>query len=325
MVSVIPVLAFAILFRNLIRGQGNVLDKILVVGFLIVRLLGGLSSGWLGVSASILVICGAIYLIEFRRLPRWALLSVVLFTLFFQVGKDDFRKTYWQEGEIGKQQQQVGRIERVAFWVQNSFDKWNEALNDNSGEALRRALSPSVSRVSLLNQTANVIDMTPSVVPYQYGWLYSYMAITWIPRFVWPDKPSVSEANQYYQVAYGLTTEEALSRVSISVGLLTESFINFGWFGVVGIMLLAGIFFDFYEKTFLSKTSGALMTGIGIILLPQFLAVESQMAQYLGGIMQQVLVTLVVMLPIIRIQGLRFRSKAIPTKGLNANSLLAPK
>jgi hypothetical protein len=313
MVSVIPILAFAILFRNFIRGQSNVFDKVLILGFLVVRLVGGLASGWLGVSASILMICGAIYLMERRRVPRWALVFVVLFTLFFQVGKDEFRKTYWDSGQ-GMQQEQGTRLERVTFWTQNSFDKWNEALSDSSGEAFRRALNPSVSRVSLLNQSANVVELTPSIVPYQYGWLYSYMAITWIPRFVWPDKPSVSEANQYYQVAYGLTSEDDLGKVSISVGLLTEGFINFGWPGVIGIMFLAGIFFDFYQKTFLAKSSGALMTGIGVILLPQFLAVESQLAQYVGGIMQQVVVTLIVMLPIIRIQGLRSRGLASPAR-----------
>jgi hypothetical protein len=324
MVSVIPLLAFAILFRNFIRGLSNIGDKIIIFGFLMVRLVGGLSSGWLGVSASVLAICGAIYLMELRRMPRWPIVFVVLFTLFFQVGKDDFRKTYWQGGGIS-QQEQEDRIQRVAFWIQNSFDKWNEALSNSSGEAFRRAINPSVSRISLLNQTANVVELTPSVVPYQYGWLYSYMAITWIPRFVWPDKPSVSEANHYYQVAYGLSTEDDLGSVSISVGLLTEGFINFGWAGVAGIMFLAGIFFDFYQRTFLAKTSGALMTGIGVILLPQFLAVESQIAQYVGGILQQVVVALIVMMPILQIHGLRSRSSGKPLRILNANGQVTPR
>jgi hypothetical protein len=177
-----------------------------------------------------------------------------------------------------------------------------------------------------LNQSANVVDLTPSIVPYQYGWLYSYMVVTWIPRFVWPDKPSMSEANQYYQVAYGLSSEDDLGKVAISVGLLTEGFMNFGWAGVVGIMFLAGVFFDFYQKTFLATTSGALMTGIGVILLPQFLAVESQMAQYVGGILQEVLVTLLVMLPIIRIQGLRSRRLSSSTGFLHSTpqTLVAP-
>jgi hypothetical protein len=325
MVTVIPLLAFAILFRNFIRGHSTIFDKFLVVGFLIVRLVAGLSSGWLGVSASILIICGAMYFMERRRIPRAGVVVVVLFTLFFQFGKEDFRKTYWQEGEEIAQHDEGGRIERTAFWIQSSLGKWNESLNDPSGNAFRRALEPSVSRFSLLNQTANVVDLTPSVVPYQWGWLYSYMAITWIPRFVWPEKPSMSEANQYYQVAYGLSSEEDLNRVSISVGLLAEGFMNFGWAGVIGIMFLAGVFFDFYQKTFLAKSSGALMTSIGVILLPQFLSVESQMAQYLGGIVQEVAVTLVVMLPIIRIRGLRARGLKKSVSNLNSQALVQSK
>lgn len=259
---------------------------------------------------------------ERRRVPRVAVLAIILFTLFFQFGKEDFRKTYWQGGGVA-QEEQVSRVERVTFWIESSLDKWNEALNDPN--TLRVAISPSVSRLSLLNQTANVIEQTPSVVPYQYGWLYSYMAITLIPRFVWPDKPSMSEANQYYQIAYGLSTEEDLSRVSISVGILTEGFMNFGWAGVAGVMFLAGIFFDFYQRTFLNKNSGALMTAIGVILLPQFISVESQMAQYVGGVMQQVVVTLIVMLPIIRIHGLRSRGFGKAAGTVSPGVLLAPK
>jgi len=322
MVSFVPILAFAILFRTYIRRQSTIFDRVLVFGFLGTRLIVGLSSGWLGVTASILVVCGAIYLMERRQMPRLAVLGVLLFTVFFQFGKEDFRKTYWQGGEAA-QQDQGSRTERVRFWIDSSLDKWNDVLNDPN--AFRLAISPSVSRLSLLNQTANVIELTPSVVPYQYGWLYSYMAITWIPRFIWPDKPSMSEANQFYQVAYGLSSEEDLSRVSISVGILAEGFMNFGWVGAIGIMFLAGIFFDFYQRTFLASTSGALMTAIGVILIPQFLAIESQMAQYLGGIVQQVVVTLIVMLPIISLHGSRRRLVSEAPRTMNPNALLAPK
>jgi hypothetical protein len=67
------------------------------------------------------------------------------------------------------------------------------------------------------------------------------------------------------------------------------------------------------------------MTGIGVILLPQFLSVESQMAQYVGGIVQEVVVTLLVMLPIIRVQDLRSRGFAKSVKGLGSRALMAPK
>ncbi len=128
------------------------------------------------------------------------------------------------------------------------------------------------------------------------------MVVTWIPRFLWPDKPSVNEANQFYQVAYGLTAEEDLNAVSIAVGFLAESFINFGWFGVVGIMFHMGVFFDFYRKKFLTPASGVLMNAIGMILLGQLLSLEFQIAQYFGGIVQQIILALIVMLPVIRLR-----------------------
>jgi hypothetical protein len=292
LISLVPLLAFAILFRSFLRGEATRVDKVLIAGFLLARFLSGMSSGWLTVFTSILIICAALYIAERKKIPRLALVVVVAFTIFFQVGKDEFRKAFW----IGDQRA-AGRIEKMSFWVETSYNKWNEAVDDPTGDTLKQALSPSVNRLSLLTQTANVIDKTPSVVPYQYAGLYYYMIVTVIPRFVWPDKPSINDANQFYQVAYGLTREENLEGVSISVGVLTEGYISFGWSGALAIMFFLGVFFDFFQSTFLSRNSGQLLTSLGIVLLPQFLTIDSQLAQYLGGIIQQVIFTLLIMLP----------------------------
>jgi hypothetical protein len=309
LISLLPVLAFAILFCNWIRGEAPLLDKVLLVGFLALRFVGGLSSGWLGSFASVIVICGAVYISERRKMPRLALVLVVVFTLFFQVGKTEFRKAYWQADAA-----QASKIDRVKFWTETSLTKWRDAFSDPTGNGLREALNASLSRVSLLTQTANVIDMTPAIVPYQNGRLYSYLLVGWIPRALWPEKPSISEANQFYQVAYGLTTEDELSTVSIGVGVAAEGYISFGWFGVVGVMFLIGVFFDCYGRIFLTSTSGQLMNAIGIVLLPQMITIESQLATYLGGITQQVLFTLLVFLPVIKLT--RSRPSRIPKESL---------
>ncbi|HKE57698.1 MAG TPA: hypothetical protein VKB46_13385 [Pyrinomonadaceae bacterium] len=292
LISMIPLLAFAILFRQNLRDEATYIDKILIVAFLAVRFIAGMASGWLGVFISIMVICASLYVAERQRIPRLALILVAAFALFFQVGKDDFRQAYWKNQESSS-----GRVARLTYWVERSFERWNYTLDHPSAENIRETISPSVNRLSLLSQTANVIDKTPGIVPYQYGRLYSYMLVTIIPRFIWPDKPSVNDANQFYQVAYGLTSQDNLGNVSIAVGVLTEGFMNFGWLGVVGVMFLLGVFFDFYQHTFLSKQSGVLLTALGVVLLPQFMAIESQMAQYLGGIVQQIGLALIIMLP----------------------------
>jgi len=292
LVSMIPLLAFAILFRQNLRDEATYTEKILIAAFLAVRFIVGMASGWLGVFLSIMVICASLYVAERQRIPRLALILVAAFALFFQVGKDDFRQAYWKNQEVS-----TGRVARLTYWVERSLERWNHTLEHPSAENIRETISPSVNRLSLLSQTANVIDKTPGIVPYQYGQLYSYMLVTIIPRFIWPDKPSVNDANQFYQVAYGLTSQDNLGNVSIAVGVLTEGFMNFGWLGVIGVMFLLGVFFDFYQSTFLSKQSGVLLTALGVVLLPQFMAIESQMAQYLGGIVQQIALALIVMLP----------------------------
>jgi len=294
LISLVPILAFAILFRKVLSGEAGQIDKLLVVGFLALRLVIGLSSGWLGSFASIILVCAAVYVAEKRRIPRLAFVLVVLFTLFFQVGKQEFRKAYWTGSTA------TSKIDRVVFWTETSFKKWQEALSDRSGRALAYAMNESMSRVSLLTQTANVADLTPATVPYQGGQLYSYLVITWIPRALWPDKPSVNDANQFYQVAYGMSKEEDLDKVAIGVGVMTEAYISFGWYGVVGIMFLIGIFYDVYRRILFSRNSDWLLVGVGLALLPQMITIEAQMANYLGGIVQQVIFTLLIFSPVIR-------------------------
>jgi len=97
-----------------------------------------------------------------------------------------------------------------------------------------------------------------------------------------------------------MTNEEDLDHVAIGVGVMTEAYISFGWYGVMGIMFLIGIFYDVYRRILFSVNSGLLMVGLGIALLPQMISIESQMATYLGGILQQVIFTLLIFSPVIR-------------------------
>src|SRR4029077_9028656 len=110
---------------------------------------------------------------------------------------------------------------------------------------------------------------------------------TLVPRFLWPDKPSVNDANRFYQTAYGLTAERQLGSVSIAVGVLGEAFINFGWPGVIGMMTAIGLLLGVFERTFGSGQSSVLFLAIGLALLQSLLAVESQLSQYVGGLIQQ--------------------------------------
>jgi hypothetical protein len=93
-------------------------------------------------------------------------------------------------------------------------------------------------------------------------------------------------ANQFFQVRYGLTHREHLSSVSIACGFEAEGYMNFGWYGIVVVGLLVGVVLGIYETVFFGVGSGRTAIAIGLALLPGFLTIESQLVQYLGGILQ---------------------------------------
>jgi hypothetical protein len=225
-----------------------------------------------------------------------AALLVLPVILFFQPAKSAFRDRYWR-GESSDTP-----TERATFWLENSWQLWNQALMDQDGEQLIELSDATLNRLSLLQQTAHVMELTPINVPYQHGSLYSYIAVTFVPRFLWPDKPSVNDANHWYQVNYGLTDPHQLSTVSIAVGTVAESYINFGWFGPVLIIFPLGIFLGSFERIFLHTDSSLLLSCVGAVLIPQLLAVEAQMAEYVAGLVQQIILVLLVLVPTLETQ-----------------------
>jgi hypothetical protein len=294
--NIIPVVGFAIFFRHYLRGRILQFDKLLIYVYATVSLVAGISSGWLGSVVGIGLVCTVLYIYERRKFPVMAALIVLPVILFFQPAKSVFRDRYWK-GETSD-----SPTERATFWLENSWSLWNKALINQDGEQFKELCNATFSRLSLLQQTANVMESTPSRVPYQYGSLYSYIGVTFVPRFLWPDKPSVNDANHWYQVSYGLTDPHQLSTVSIAVGTVTESYINFGWFGPVLIIFPLGIFLGSFERIFLDADSSLLFSCVGAVLVPQLLAIEAQMAEYVAGLTQQIILVLLVLVPTLEAQ-----------------------
>lgn len=64
-------------------------------------------------------------------------------------------------------------------------------------------------------------------------------------------------------------------------------------------MFALGVMFDVLQCTLLSPESGQLLTALGIALIPRLLTIESQMAQYIGGLMQTIVLVLFVFSPVL--------------------------
>lgn len=307
--SIVPSVTFVILLRYYLRGRAIGADRVLLAGYFAVALVVGLSSGWLGSFVGLGIICIAAYVYEKRRFPVTAILVVLPIVLFLQPGKAKFRERYWRGGPSESYSESYG--ERIGFWMEASARAWGRALTDLSGDGLRNLSSATLARLSLLEQTGNVIEMTPAQVPYQNGRLYSYMIVTFIPRFMWPEKQSISDANKWYQLAYHLTLPANIEGVGMAVGTIPESYINFGWLGPVPVMFCLGLVLGVFQTIFLRTTSGLLLGSIGVALLPGLLSVESQMAVYVAGLVQQILFAVIVLAPVLELKSNRRPTRRI--------------
>jgi hypothetical protein len=67
--------------------------------------------------------------------------------------------------------------------------------------------------------------------------------------------------------------------------------------GPLLVILPLGLFLGTFERIFLHADSGVLFSCVGAVLFPQLLAIESQMAQYVAGLAQQIALILLVLIP----------------------------
>jgi hypothetical protein len=294
--NTVPLAAYAILLRRQLLRPVPLYERLLLVLFVALTFFGGLATGWLGTGAVVLAVTGYVLIDVRHRIPKVAVALALLYVFFLQPAKEQFRLAYWGR------ETSSGAVERAADWISTSRTVWSNTLASATPGAWRDLIYSSMGRGTLLPQTASVMDVTPGIVPYQGSRMYGYLAVTLIPRAIWPQKPSVNEANRFYQVTYGITAEKDLDGVSISVGMLTEAYISYGWPGAVAVMFAAGIFLNLVNIVMLGWDSGVLMKAIGIALLPTLASVDAQMAQWLGGFLQQVLLTIAVMLPIVQVR-----------------------
>jgi hypothetical protein len=299
--TVVPSVTFVVLLRSYLRGTAIPIDKALMAGYAGVAMVGGIASGWLGSFVGLAIMATGVYVYERRKLPLVAIMIGIPIILFLQPGKEKFRQQYWRAGASDSY------VERFNFWMDSSWSEWGGALSSSDPDKSRNLANQTLGRLSLLQQTANVMEATPDRVPYQHGRLYSYMLITFVPRLFWPDKPSVNDSNRWYQVAYRLTEPGNLRGVSIATGYLTESYINFGWFGPPLVIFWIGVFLGLFDKVFLRPGSGLLLNSIGVVLLPQLLQVEGQLAEYLSGVGQQIVVALIAMAPLVDLHRQRYQ------------------
>lgn len=267
------------------RGQRTLLYAALSFAFLV-----GLSTGLIE-NAFIPVV--SVFVVQWqarRRLPwQWLVAAAVLFVVL-NPAKFAFRSLVW----FGGADYSLG--DRLGLWSNLAAESATNLVQPTFAGDRETAVLDALSRFNLVHKFAYVHTMTPQIVPYYQGSTYAYFLVAWVPRAIWPDKPTATGgANERMDVDYQLKYEGQAT--SIGIGLLPEAFANFGAIGIILIMMLQGAVLALLSAMFDSKSSDggrAIYLSVGVYLLN---GIGTSASVMFGAIFQQVLASAVILRP----------------------------
>jgi len=150
------------------------------------------------------------------------------------------------------------------------------------GDYIRVGIEASTARLDALGILSVIVRDTPTKVPFQEGWTLSYVALSFIPRVIWPGKPSMA-VGQWVTDNYA--SPDGFIQSSTGSTWIGEFYFNFGIPGVIVGMLLIGMYFRvLHEVVFRSTTVPALFAGI-VVLWSTCTTIEMNLIAPVNGVM----------------------------------------
>ena len=138
------------------------------------------------------------------------------------------------------------------------------------------------TRSANLELFADVIRRTPSEVPYWNGDTYLSLAGAFIPRVLWPDKPTKELGQAFgHRYSYLLSSDYA---TSFNLPYLVEFYANFGAVGVWIGMFLVGMIYRALDYLLNRPGQPIMKSCFGIVLLLPLLIIESDFSLIFGGL-----------------------------------------
>ena len=137
----------------------------------------------------------------------------------------------------------------------SSLDKLYDLSSNVDNTQLNGSLVDLLDRLQYTYHFAKTIDRIPAVLPYEGGrnWL-SNLEFATTPRFLNPDKPAydaTEKTKKYTGIRYAGRKEGA----SFSLGYFPDSYIDFGIFGMMFVLLAIGSLYAVIYNYLLKKSS----------------------------------------------------------------------
>ncbi len=270
------------LFLLQLRGGLSTKLKFFLWGFALpVQLVYSLGTGalWTVIrTVSPLMFC---YTAERHRIPwKWSLVFTVCLIPFLGI-KHEYRSYAWGgEGALAD----ASPFERGVAFLQLT----TERLAEGGVETYTVAAETAESRVNHLQLMIHTQEMTPYQVPYWRGETYQTLLWTFVPRFLYPNKPTKTLGNEFGHRYDIIAEEDTWTSINLPHQVI-EMFVNFGTGGVLIGMALLGFVYRAILAFLSRPDAGERAIIIGCALLGNLLSLDSDFSLVFGGLLYYVL------------------------------------
>src|SRR6185437_5147479 len=186
---------------------------------------------------------------------------------------EQYRKIVWYQEQGGG----------IAQRTQLFFELLQQRVATDGVEgAVTQGFETTAGRSANLDVLADVIRRTPNEIPYWDGTTYLSLVGAFVPRFLWPDKPT-KELGQAFGHRYGYVGVND-NGTAVNLPILVEFFINFGAFGVVFGMAIVGLIYWLTERAVNNPGQDEVLSLAGIVLMIPLTNIESDFSLGFGGL-----------------------------------------
>ncbi|NBX68830.1 MAG: hypothetical protein EBR01_07710 [Proteobacteria bacterium] len=180
---------------------------------------------------------------NYKKLYFPVVLGVV--ACLIQNVKTDYRKAIYVNPNmsVNDRLDLLGTLVYVKYVEDVDLD--TEVTEEGEEENLGESISKGFGRAGD-DSLEVVLEKTPKEVPFWQGESYSALPFIFIPRFLWPDKPSRHIWNLYGRT-YGIIGKDDY-QTSVGVSYLAEAYMNYGFVGMYTVAFLMGLLIAFVER-----------------------------------------------------------------------------
>lgn len=187
---------------------------------------------------------------------------------------EQYRKIVWYGNEGG------GVVSRTKLFFKLLHQR---VETDGVDGAVSEGFETSAGRSANLDLLADVIIRTPSEIPYWGGQTYLSLVGSFVPRVLWPDKPT-KELGQAFGHRYGYIGTNDIG-TAINLPILVEFYANFGIFGVIAGMWLVGVIYFVLDRIVNNPGQDSLHSLVGVVILIPLANIESDFSLGFGGLL----------------------------------------